>query len=215
MSIGGPNGAERHEWAILVVSGKAWALTQAGGTNKQAITSSTVTANKWQHICGVFVSPTDRRVFLNGGGKGTDANSRTPVPAYIARQFIGQRAAGDLQRFDGILAECAAWNVALTDEEAKILSNGVSPQKIRPENLLAYAPLYGRSFGMSEPDVIKGNRYYSVGGYGAPHPPMVKEKLGIDPTLWSWLPSAAAGVDWIAPHGRRIHERRFQHLLNR
>jgi hypothetical protein len=44
---------------------------------------------------------------------------------------------------DGLLAEVAIWNIALSDAEIKLLSKGVSPLMIRPANLKGYWPIFG------------------------------------------------------------------------
>ena len=54
-----------------------------------------------------------------------------------ARRFSG--AVG--LYFDGSIAEAAIWNAALTDDEILSLAKGFTPDQIRPQNLVFYAPL--------------------------------------------------------------------------
>lgn len=42
---------------------------------------------------------------------------------------------------NGLLAECAIWSVALTDDEINSLAKGFKPSRIRPQSLVFYAPL--------------------------------------------------------------------------
>jgi hypothetical protein len=46
--------------------------------------------------------------------------------------------------FDGLVAEAAIWNVALTAADVAMLNKGYSPMMVRPSALLAYWPLMGR-----------------------------------------------------------------------
>ena len=39
-------------------------------------------------------------------------------------------------KFDGTTSYIATWDVALSDEEVRALSNGISPRYIRPSNLI-------------------------------------------------------------------------------
>lgn len=115
----------------------------AAGAFSQALTTTGYTANQWHHCCAVEASATDRRVFIDGGSKGTNTTSRTP--AGIDRVAVGRRAhsAPDLY-FGGDVAEVAIWGVALSDDEVALLAKGVSPLTVRPGDLVFYAPLLGK-----------------------------------------------------------------------
>jgi len=116
---------------------------QTSGSNV-ADTTTTYSLNTWQHACGVFASTSSRAAYLNGGGKGTNA-AVINFPS-ANRTSMGRRdnSSGD-QAFDtnGMLAEGAAWNVALTDTDVAKLAGGVSPLLIRPEGLVGYWPVIG------------------------------------------------------------------------
>jgi hypothetical protein len=43
--------------------------------------------------------------------------------------------------FSGTIAEVGIWNVALTTAEIASLAKGMTPDKIRPQRLVFYAPL--------------------------------------------------------------------------
>ena len=117
------------------------ALAAGSGTSSVAITSSGYSANTWHHACGVFVSPTVRYAYLDGGSKGTSSTASI-VPANLDRTSIGalMRATPALY-LEGQIAEAAIWQGELTDAEAAILAKGFSPLFIRPQNLVAYWPL--------------------------------------------------------------------------
>lgn len=125
-----------------------------------ATTSTTFSAATWVHGCAVFNSATDRRAFLNGGGKGTNATSRTPTGP--DRVGIGCLDGSSRSSFmDGDVAEVAMWNIALSDAEVLMLSKGVSPLMVRPDALIFYAPLMGN--GSPEPE-YRGARNLTVTG---------------------------------------------------
>src|SRR3990167_3100989 len=121
-----------------------------GGGPVEALTTTNYTANTWHHACAVFISSTDRAAFLDGGGKGTNATDVTPTG--IDRFAIGRFADTTPDKYmDGLIAECAIWDVALTDQEVANLALGNVPAYlIRPSNLKGYWPL---GMGSPEPDL--------------------------------------------------------------
>lgn len=102
-------------------------------------TSTGFTANAWQHALAVFAAADDRRIYLNGGGKGTNATSVSPTGQDGTR--LGDRPATTTQPHNGRLAELCVWNVALSDGEAALLGAGppwLCPRLIRPEAIIHY-----------------------------------------------------------------------------
>ncbi len=110
----------------------------------QAVTSTNVTEQTWEHAGCVQADSNDRSVYLNGGNKGT--NSDNGEVSAADRTSIGQEGdstPGDF--WDGRMAEVAFWNVALTDAEMAILGKGYSPLFVRPASLVSYFPLIRNS----------------------------------------------------------------------
>jgi len=113
---------------------------QTGGVAQVAISTSGLTNNTWAHACGVFESSTSRTAYCNGGNSGT--NTVSVVPESLNRILIGANWFGTLQSYaNAIIAEVSIWNVALTAAEVASLAKGVTCNKIRPQNLVFYAPL--------------------------------------------------------------------------
>jgi hypothetical protein len=111
--------------------------TDFANGNTQATTTTSYAANSWYHAAGVYAASNDKRAFLNGGGKGTDATDVTPVG--IDRTEIGRLGShGGIQYTSGLIGEVAIWNVALTDDEIAILAEGVCPVFVRPGSLISY-----------------------------------------------------------------------------
>lgn len=130
---------------LLIDSGNLVARVFAGGGSSNATSTAGYTVNAWQHAVGVFVNEDERRVYLNGGNKGTNSATRsfniTPPEESIG---IGARISSDMafaRYFEGYLAEAATWDVVLSDDDAAILADGVSPLLVRPDGLRTYWPL--------------------------------------------------------------------------
>lgn len=96
--------------------------------------------NTWTHMCGVSVNNTTRYLYINGVLSG---NSSAPLTPVVTNICIGGRLSGGVagQFNDGMEAEVGVWNVALASEEVESLANGMTCDKIRPQNLRFYAPL--------------------------------------------------------------------------
>jgi hypothetical protein len=118
------------------------AATTVGAAIGEALSTSSVVANTWHHVCGVFTSNSSRTVYLNGGNNSTDTFSVTPTygPATIG---IGARHNGSSWALfaQAEIAECGIWDVALTAAEIASLADGMTCDKVRPQNLRFYAPL--------------------------------------------------------------------------
>jgi len=121
--------------------GVLYATVRDAATFSEAATSTSWAVNTWHHGCGIFASATSRSVYLDGGGLGTNATSRTATG--IDTTCIGVRANSGThsEYMSGRIAEAAIWNVALTGAEVAILAAGYSPLLVRPQSLVAYWPL--------------------------------------------------------------------------
>jgi hypothetical protein len=133
----------------------------AAGTGSLATTTTSTATGVWFHACAVFSANNARAAYLNGGGKGTNATTRTPTS--LNQTAIG--LADDTQengQWQGSLADVAFWNVALSDWEIFLLAQGVDPRTIRPGNLLAYLPC--NSMGGQEIDLGgRANNFAVIG----------------------------------------------------
>ena len=84
---------------------------QTDGASGSAISTNTYNLNTWHHACGIFVSDTDRRALLDGGGKGTNADSATAVN--IDKTAIGVLCRSTLTHyFSGMIAEAAIYDLS-------------------------------------------------------------------------------------------------------
>ena len=107
-----------------------------------ARTTAGYTANNWHHACGVYTTSTSRTAYLDGGNNATDTTSIAGVLSLNALTFAGRLNNGIVGLFfSGQIAEVGIWNVALTAAEIASLAKGMTCDKVRPQNLVHYAPL--------------------------------------------------------------------------
>lgn len=159
--------ASSHHFGIYI-DNRVYART-FGGSDADATSSngSAPSEQAWHHACGVFAASNDRRAYLNGGNKGTNATSQTP--SGLNQTHVGTFD-GSSSAWNGRLAEAAVWSAALTDEEVLSLARGVSPLLIRPDSLASYWPLVGRD----GPEIdVKGGRNLTLTGTSAADHPRV------------------------------------------
>lgn len=162
------NPTTSHEFAILAGNGSTACVTAfaLGGPAYLANSSTTFSLDEWHHASGVFVAANERHAYLDGNGKGTNANSVAPTG--LSRADIGH---GLFTFFAGSVAEVAIWNVALADEEIALLAKGFSPLCLfhRLTNLVSYQDLIRP---VDRPGL--GPSYSIEGGTSvAPHPRIV------------------------------------------
>ena len=101
-------------------------------------TTTTHTANTWNHACATFTSNTKRTPYLNAGGN-RDSNGNAALTGVTSMRIgINQNTANSL---NGDVAEVGIWNVALTQPEISSLAAGMTCNKVCPQNLVFYAPL--------------------------------------------------------------------------
>lgn len=128
--------------------------TQGGRT-----TVNCYVAGTWVHVVCVF----------NGAGTGnsgrmqiyTDGVNRTltfigTIPTTIgdvAHNFRLGATSNGVRYFDGVMADVAFWNEALSADEAAALYRGVNPRRIRPLLLSHFWPLRR---GMESIDLVAG-----------------------------------------------------------
>lgn len=108
----------------------AWAL---------ASTSSGYSVDTWHHACGIWASDTDRRVFIDGGSKGTNADSCTPTPINAASIGVMARLTKGAY-MSGCVAEAAIYD--LSDWPGIIPGFKADAfEKILPSLAKGYSPL--------------------------------------------------------------------------
>ena len=147
-------------YLVLQGSGDPVNAFSFAGTDWVSSTSGASSTGTWYHAAGVYASATSRIAYQNGSAGTADTNSRAPSPN---QTHIGVYEVWDglFSPMNGKIAEVAIWDVALTPAEISILAAGFSPLFVRPANLIAYAPLIGRT----SPEIDKmGGATWTIAG---------------------------------------------------
>jgi hypothetical protein len=111
------------------------------GSTIVAAANTTGFVGNWKHVCAVFSSDTLRAVWQNG----TETTNTTSLGD--TSQTFNRFSIGCLPRSTGVaytngrIAEVGVWSIALTGAEIAGLSKGIKPPRIRPQNIVLYAPL--------------------------------------------------------------------------
>lgn len=186
------------------------------GETNNANTTTGYSANTWHHACGVWASATDRRAFIDGGSKGTNTTSTAVTGLDTLR--IGTRLAANARFMDGLIAEAAIWNVALSDGEVKALGSGCPVLSVRPGSIVAYYPLYG--IASPEVDYTVNRKHLTVtnGPTQGRHAPVQSAWGNTESAIVggsaAFVPNAAH-IHYIQPEMRSLYTAgtRLSHLL--
>ncbi len=101
---------------IITLGVKSSGVVFAGKEDQDAESSTTYTADSWNHICGIFAANGDRKVYLNAGGLGTDTTNRGANN--LNRMAIGARWGDSSSRFfDGKIDDVRIYDRVLSAAE--------------------------------------------------------------------------------------------------
>jgi len=114
--------------------------TSAGASGASALTSGNWTLNNWFHACGVVSASNNRVAYVNGGGSGLNSGN-IPLNAFSEILVGARRNTTPGLYWNGDIAEVGIWNAALTVAEIASLARGMACDKVRPQNLVFYAPI--------------------------------------------------------------------------
>lgn len=123
-------------------SGSPQAFSQsASGTSASSTKSSGSPINTLVHFAGVFSASNSRTVY--GDASAGTTNTTSISPSGMDATFVGAGYRNDaaILPATGTVSECAIWSAALTVDEITSLSKGFKPYRVRPQNLVFYAPL--------------------------------------------------------------------------
>jgi hypothetical protein len=168
-----------------------------GGGTGTASTTATYSFGVWNHAVGVIAATNSRSAYLNGGNKVTNTTNITL--GTVTRYLVGARYSSSVlgAYSNGLIADFAVWNVALTDEEVALVyyngARGIDARSVRSDALAFHAPLTGR-FPI-EQDMVNGDNLAVNGPIYADHP--IQFRPGRRP-IWD-VPAAAVGgaLPWV------------------
>ena len=170
------------EWlAILVAIGGEYSFITYNGGSLSILTAPTVSPVGLHTLVARWTNNTTRELFIDGvsvaGGSGQPSINPPPTLARFSVGY-GVRALGYNSSEYHEVGEAAMWTSAISNDEILAYTRGITPNRIRPDKLKLYWPLYGHS---PEPDLsgsgmnsilISGTSvvdHLSVGRY-APYP---------------------------------------------
>jgi hypothetical protein len=142
--IGGSSGTVGNSSVHLGHNSTGNVVARANVNNgiSSSSSGSAMAANTWYHTCAVFFSTTSRLAYIDGVA-GTDAGG-TRGASNFDNLILATGSGGtySLSNFyNGKLAEVGVWDVALSADEIKSLSQGAKPTSVRPDSLISYVPL--------------------------------------------------------------------------
>lgn len=116
-------------------------LMDHGFPGNEAVAGAVAAANTWNHACSVDASNTSHIAYLNGVAGTTNTFSQAPASYNHIDVGALRSTTTTFSPLDGRIAEVAFWSKALTAAEVLMLSKGVSPLMVRPNDLNRYWPL--------------------------------------------------------------------------
>ena len=151
---------EAHRWQT---NNGGWTITRPSG-------------NVWVRVLVTYDHGSDANVpifYFNGIDQGAPTETSAPSGTLASETetlVIGNNTNTN-RNWDGRLAEPDVWDVILTSEEALADARGVSPLKIRRDNLVFYPPVWGI---LSPEPNFAGNRVAGTvtGTARVNHPPI-------------------------------------------
>lgn len=172
---------------------------EAAGNSKAVLSIQTITAltltsttsivsGEWGHVLGMFRSATDFELYLNGVSEvaaSTTITFPTGLDVFALGRIPDSTPSSIADNQD--IAECAIWDVALTQLEITALASGISPNRVRTTGLQGYWPVHGET--SNEPDFSKnGNNMAVTGTVKADHAPVGRSVRS--PTNFIFVPEA-------------------------
>lgn len=109
----------------------------AGGVSNVGV----VFQDTWIALTGLEESSTSRYVFSDTTKSTQNTTNITPATTGMGIGIGATYATFPANFFNGLGAEAAIWDVALTDDEITSLARGFKPFRVRPQNLKFYAPI--------------------------------------------------------------------------
>jgi hypothetical protein len=136
----GPGSSDHRALIYWTTSNRIIAHVIAGSTSAIIITDAGL-LNKWIDVAIVRNGGSDYKFYIDGVERGSSASTVAVNPQ--DRIIISaQISAGSYASYGiGRHADPAMWSVALTTAELESLAAGASPNEIRPQSLVFYAPL--------------------------------------------------------------------------
>ena len=184
------------------ISGSPIRASETGSSTFASANKTGITANIWHHVAGVYISESSRLAYLDGVSASDSTTAAAPNTlnlTAIGMTDDGYYVSGPTNFFDGLIADVAIWNVALTANEISALSKGVRAYFVRPKSLVFYSPLDG--LASPEPDLSgQANNLTLTASPTAANGPPIDLFTPKMPSLWQLIAAGTtltlATVSW-------------------
>ena len=166
--------AGRRQIAVYGSSGFSGQVTADAFDTSTRLLGPALVPGNWYHVAAVFVSSTERYLYLNGSPVAT--NTSAPITGWSGhRMLVGTRYDGSAfgQFADGRIAEVALWNVALTATQVYSLGAGKDPRTVSSTAPILYWPMFGE-FSPEIPYTSALTLTLSNSPTKADHPPVTR-----------------------------------------
>lgn len=177
MALAGNGGFDGYCGLVTVADGTVRLQIDDSSDGAEVVPNSgatTLTNGNWYRITGVFNSATDRRLYINttkftssssqGFPNGADGYGVGVLPYYWG--------SGSPSNFsDGDIADAAIWSASLTDADVAMLSAGYAANTVRPDQLVNYWPLLGKT--SPEIDIVGKKDLTVTGATASNHPRII------------------------------------------
>lgn len=146
------------------ISGDPVQMIVFNGTTAQDTNTTTgYSADTWHHACAVFVSATNRTVYIDGGSSNSGSTNLTTTPNQLR---IGRwvNAANVASAYlSGKIAEIGLWSADLSPAEVIALARGMKCSRVRPQSLAYYSPMVRELIDTKGALTITNNNTATVG----------------------------------------------------
>jgi hypothetical protein len=155
-------------------------LKVAGTVTTHIGDTQTESTGEWIHAGFTWSSADDTiRTYFNGGVDASTTTTSTGTIASNAQRFIigaNPNSSNETRWMDGRIAEVCAWSAALNANEFSALASGVVPNRVRPQSIIAYWPIWG--VHSPEPELTGNGPNATLDGAPAfgNHPPIVRTR---------------------------------------
>ncbi len=145
-----------HAYSLGMLATGNTVLRSNGGSTVDRELSGTA-EDVFYFMGGALDSNDDWAVWANGSEQTGNTDITGNVPTSIDTLSIGAKRQNFVDPWDGEILYGAVWDVFLTADERAALGAGISPIKIRPQNLIVFAIHHGTA-----PIDVMGNVTFSL-----------------------------------------------------
>ncbi len=139
--LGFYDSATSNQWVNILINSDATVQStrRVGGGTAAAVTSTTITANKWHHVCGTLISNVLNRCYIDNRGEGADTTDILDGNQFTHIGIGQHRDTSPNRPFLGLIAELSVHNVALNHFEREQLAvQRLNAEQVRPDALVWY-----------------------------------------------------------------------------